>query len=166
MQFPGGRLCLQLPGDVFRHYLWRWWWLWCWWWLIVSPLADICAIMLWLGWTHMVFDQEVCIAHLLTMFFKSRTKIEDGPGKRGSQVKELCFRWSDIKCDSECFRWQLIAEEGGGHLCIREATFQCDSLKTKTSLFVSFKHVSQAPVIKVHSHQRDGPQSTLQCKNR
>ena len=41
---------------------------------------------------YMVFDQDVCIAHLLTMCFKSRTKIEDGPGKRGSQVKELYFR--------------------------------------------------------------------------
>ena len=55
----------------------------------MSPLG---AIMLCLGWTFMVFDQEVGIAELLTMFFKSRTKIEDGPGKRGSQVKELYFR--------------------------------------------------------------------------
>ena len=58
----------------------------------MSPLADIYAQSCsgWYG--HMVFDQEVGIAHLLTMFFKSRTKIEDGPGKRGSQVKELYFR--------------------------------------------------------------------------
>ena len=88
MQFPEGRLCLQLPGDVFFG-------------VDGDYDADgdgLC--LLWLTYAQscfvwdglMVFDQEVGIAHLFTMFFKSRTKIEDGPGKRGSQVKELCFR--------------------------------------------------------------------------
>ena len=36
----------------------------------------------------------------------------------------------------------MIAKEGGGHLCIREATFQCDSLKTKKIVLSSHSSMS------------------------